>query len=128
MKRFLAPILLLTFLFPSFAYGDGLICKVTGWNCPEVVDYKDLVKREGLYYKKFTDFLFTGKVTGNTRGSIKDGNWDSPYVSYIYYDNGQLSSKSTYKDGKQDAPWVSYYFDGSIDFKGTFKDGKKISD
>ena len=99
MKRFLTPIVLLTFLFPSFAYGDGLICKVTGWNCPDVVDYKDLVERKGFYYKKFTTVPFTGKITGKKQWSFKDGKWDGPFVSY--WDNGQLWEKGTYKDGKK---------------------------
>ena len=33
----------------------------------------DLVERDGLTYKKFSDVPFTGKVTGNTQGSFKDG-------------------------------------------------------
>ena len=36
------------------------------------VDYNDLVKRDGLYYEKFTDEPFTGKSTGKERGKIKD--------------------------------------------------------
>ena len=28
------------------------------------VDYNDLVKRNGLYYEKFTNEPFTGKTTG----------------------------------------------------------------
>jgi hypothetical protein len=52
MRRFLAPILLLTLLFPSLAYG---------------VTMKDLVITNGLYFKKFTDVPFTEKVTGKSR-------------------------------------------------------------
>ena len=33
----------------------------------------DLVKREGLYYKKFSDVPFTGKVTGIEQGKMKKG-------------------------------------------------------
>ena len=80
MKRFLAPIVLFALLFPSFAFGEG-------------VKYEDLVERDGLYYKKFTEVPFTGMVTGDRQGSIKDGKWDGPYVSY--YDNGQLDWKGT---------------------------------
>ena len=128
MRRFLAPIVLLTLLFPSFAYGDGLICKVTGWNCPEVVDIQDLVERDGRYYQKFTKVPFTGKTSGRRQGLMNDGKWNGPYVSY--HDNGQLRSKGTYKDGKQEGPWVFYFSDGSRSNRltGTFKNGKKISD
>ena len=80
MKRILAPILLLTFLFPSFAYG---------------LTMDDLVKTDGLYYKKFTDVPFTGKVTGNTQGSFRNGKKHGPWV--YYYDNGRVYQKETTK-------------------------------
>ena len=37
------------------------------------VDSGDLVKRDGLYYEKFTNEPFTGNVTGRTQGKIKNG-------------------------------------------------------
>ena len=58
MKRILAPIVLLTLLFPALALGETM---------------DDLVKRDGLFYKKFTTVPFSGKVTGNTQGSFKNG-------------------------------------------------------
>jgi hypothetical protein len=36
----------------------------------------DLVKRGGLWYKKFTDVLFTGEISGKESGKIKDGRKD----------------------------------------------------
>ena len=145
MKRFLAPILLVTILFPSLALGLGL---------------GDLVLREGLYYEKFSNVPFTGKVTDDTRqvsvmalrflGEIKDGKreglwtsfyengqlwWKGPYKDgklngpYVwYYDNGQLSSEGTYKDGKREGPWVTYWGNGTVieEYTGTFKDGVKV--
>ena len=35
--------------------------------------FDDLVERKGLFYKKFTDTPFTGKVTGKTQGVITNG-------------------------------------------------------
>ena len=107
MKRILAPILLLTLLFPSLAYGETM---------------DDLVVRDGIHYKKFSDVPFTGKVTGNTQGSFKDGKEDGPWVGY--HDNGRVREKGTYKDGKPDGPYVSYNDNGQLLLKGTFKDGK----
>ena len=88
MKHLLAPILLLVFLFPSLALGLE-------------VTLDDLVERDGVYYKKFTDVPFSGKVTGQGQGELKDG----------------------VKDG----PWVSYRKDGTVDEKdtGTYKTGVK---
>ena len=111
MKRFLAPILLVTLLLPSLALG---------------LEMDDLVQREGLYYEKFTDVPFSGKIEGLQRGSFKDGKKDGPWVRY--HDNGQLWEKGTYKDGKEEGPWVSYNEDGTVneEYTGTYKDGVKV--
>ena len=120
----------------------------------ETVKYEDLVKREGLYYKKFTNVPFTGKVTkGREQGRLKNGKrvgvwveYDGSgrvskevtyengkkvtWVQYKYHSNGQLRTKETYKDGKFDGPWVNFNEDGTVDEErtGTFKNGVKISD
>ena len=64
----------------------------------------DLVERNGLFYKKFSDTPFTGKITGKYQGS--------------------------FKNGKKDGAWVSYNQDGTVNKKltGTFKNGNMISD
>ena len=108
MKRILAPILLLTLLFPALAFGETM---------------NDLVKRDGLYYKKFSEVPFTGKTTGKIQGSFKNGKKHGPWVSY--HDNGQLYYKGTYEDGKKDGPWVTYWSHGQVWNKGTYKDGKE---
>ena len=107
MKRILAPILLLTLLFPAIAFGETM---------------DDLVKRDGLYYKKFSTVPFTGKTTGKTQGSFRNGKKHGPWVSY--HDNGQVFSQGTYKNDKEDGPWVVYYKNGQLLSKGTLKDGK----
>ena len=110
MKHILAPILLLVFLFPALALG-------------EEVTLDDLVEREGLIYKKYTDVPFSGKVTGIQQGKIEKGKMEGPWVSYYY--NGQLSYKGTWKNGKREGPWVRYYDDGQLYQKGNYKNGKK---
>ena len=137
MKRILAPILLLTLLFPSLAYG---------------LEFKDLIKRDRLYSKKLNYVPLTGMTDGDEQGSIKngkrfglwmrhygggqlmekgtfkDGRLDGPYVSY--YDNGKVWSKGTYKNDKKDGPWVNYFPNGTIDerYTGTYKNGVKVFD
>ena len=113
----------------------------------QTVAYENLVKRDGLYYKKFSDVPFTGKVTGQRNGSFKDGKKVGPWVYYysngqlmakgtykngkkhgvnvVYYDNGQLSDKITFKDGKPNGLWVSYHENGKLMTKGTYKNGKE---
>ena len=92
--------------------------------CPESVDAKDLVERDGVYFKKRTDVPFTGKTTGDEQGSVRNGKRVGLWVSF--HENGQLRNKGTYEDGKMDGPWVSYYKNGRLGYKGTFKDGKKV--
>ena len=108
MKYILAPIFALVLLFPSLALG-------------EEVAWDDVVERDGLYYKKFTDVPFTGEVTGQEQGSFKDGKKDGPWVAY--WSNGQLRSEGDFKDGERDGPWVYYHENGQLREKGDFKDG-----
>ena len=110
MKHILAPIFLLVFLFPTLALS-------------EEVTLDDLVERKGLYYKKFTDVPFSGKVTGGGQGEIKNGKREGPWVSY--FENGQLWDKGDYKNGEREGPWVSYFGNGQLDSKGIWKKGKE---
>ena len=73
-------------LFPSLALG-------------ETVKWDDLVEREGLVYKKFTDVPFSGKTTGNTQGTFRNGKKHGPWVAY--HKNGRIYQKGTYKDGEK---------------------------
>ena len=46
------------------------------------MDFNDLVYREGLYYNKSTDSLFTGKVRGLSEGLIRDGKQEGPWIEF----------------------------------------------
>ena len=113
--------LMFSVMLSSPSYAEGLICKFTGWNCS--VNFKDLVRRDGLFFKKRTDNPYTGKSTGDEQGSLKDGKREGLWSSY--YDEGQLSSKGNYKNGYSDGPWFHYYSNGQLQIKGNYKDGKK---
>ena len=101
----------MTLLFPSLALGETM---------------DDLVKRDGIHYKKFSTVPFTGKVTGKSQGKIKNGKKGGLWVGY--WKNGQLFSEGTLKDGKKDGPWVVYNQDGTVNKKytGTYKNGVKV--
>ncbi|MEK9669684.1 MAG: hypothetical protein VW421_01625 [Gammaproteobacteria bacterium] len=114
----------------------------------------DLVKRDGLYYKKFTDVPFTGKIDEQShKGSMKNGNRVGGWVEYRdngqlrakgfyndngqyeglwewYWENGQLMEKGEYRNGKKEGYWETYNRDGSVSKygTGTYKNGEKISD
>ena len=62
------------------------------------VDFDDLIERDGLFYEKFTDVPFTGKITGEEQGSLKKGKKEGEWV--LYHD-GQLAIKTTFKNGKK---------------------------
>jgi len=135
MRHILTSVFLVVLLFPSIAFG-------------ETVKYEDLVKTDGLYYKKSSDVPFTGKTTGKIQGSFRKGKKHGPWVSYHnnggimskgdykndkkvgpwveYHENGQLEEKGTYKDGRPDGPWVSYWDNGQLSYKGIWKEGERV--
>lgn len=114
--------------------------------------FNDLVERDGLYYKKFSNAPFIGEVTGVIQGSVKNGEEEGTW--FYYSPNGQLSSKLNFKNGVMEGPsvfynrwgqvsaqgnwtnderegaWVFYNDDGSIDeyMTGTYKNNRKIRD
>ena len=58
MRHILTSVVLTILLFPALAFG-------------EEVTLDDLVERDGLYYKKFTNVPFTGDVTGKSQRAIQ---------------------------------------------------------
>ena len=63
-----------------------LFCLTSSVSWSETMD--DLVERDGVHYKKFTQVPFTGKVDGQENSS-----WGS------YWDKGQLNKKMKWKYG-----------------------------
>ena len=94
--------------------------------CGSDVSSFDLVQRDGLFYKKFSEVPFTGKVTGSDKGLIKNGKREGEWIGY--HRNGQLYSKGNYKNGKKEGEWVEFHDDGQLASKDNYKNGKKISD
>jgi antitoxin component YwqK of YwqJK toxin-antitoxin module len=90
----------------------------------ETVGSKELVYRDGLYFKKFTNVPFTGKTTGEWQGKLKDGKRVGLWV--LYWENGQLHYKVFYKNGKKDGPFKNFNQDGTLAFEGVYKNGKRI--
>ena len=83
----------------------------------------DLVERDGLYYKKFTDVPYTGEVTGEEQGSFKSGKREGAWV--FYHENGQLWRKGNYKNNEPQGAWVSYHDNGQLSYKGNYKNNKR---
>ena len=78
MKHILASLVLMVLLLPALALGETM---------------DDLVKRDGLYYKNFTDVPFTGKITGRAQGVFRNGKREGPWVSYNK--NGTVNEEHT---------------------------------
>lgn len=102
---------LLVFLFPVVSMG-------------ETVDRKELVVRDNLYYKKFSDLPFTGTVTGKQQGEAVEGKRVGVWLNF--YSTGQLSSRLHFSsDGIRNGEYVSYTQNGCLWSKGNIVDGKK---
>ena len=89
-----------------------------GWS----VTMDDLFKRDGLYYKKFTEVPFTGKTDGKSQGSFKNGKREGSWAKYWY--NGQLWNEGDYKNGKREGSWIGYYKNGQLHYKNNYKNNK----
>ena len=88
------------------------------------VDWNDLIKRDGLWYDKFTNEPFTGNSTGLKQGKVKDGKKDGEW--FYYLENGQLHLKNTYKDGKLHGERLKYYDNGKLYRKEITKTVKEM--
>ena len=104
-----------TFIITFFTVLFCLTSSV-GWS----LEYKDLVERDGLFYKKFSDVPFTGKTAGQEQGSFKNGKRDGSWLSY--WANGKLKSKGNYKNDNLEGSWTEYYDNGQLFYKGKYKD------
>ena len=91
----------------------------------EELGFRDLVQRDGYYYKKFSDIPYTGKINsdGIIFGRMENGKKEG-YWSY-YHDNGQLMIKGLKKDGKSEGEWVHYHDNGKLKLKIFYINDKK---
>jgi antitoxin component YwqK of YwqJK toxin-antitoxin module len=76
----------------------------------------DLVERDGLYYKKFTNVPFTGSIEGEDSGNILNGKKDGDWFSY--WQDGQLSVAMTYRDGTGYGDYKGYHSNGTLKVTG----------
>lgn len=81
--------------------------------------YDNLVKRNGLYYEKFSVTPFTGKIQGSWQGTIKNGKRNG--IWHRYYEQGQLWWKCNFKDGLREGQCIDYYINGNISYKANYK-------
>ena len=109
----------------------------------------DLVKRDNLYYEKFTDVPYSGNVKGKKEGKlvngIIDGEWKVYYDKYsarlemkvfyvngiregetlLFHPNGQLAGRMNRKNDLAHGEMVIYYENGELSLKGNYINGVK---
>ena len=90
----------------------------------EELEYGDLVKRNGLIYKKFSEEPFTGNVGGKYRGKILKGKEEGEWT--WWWDNGQLYFRNQWKNGKVEGPAEWYYENGQLYLRGHYRDDEKV--
>ena len=78
----------------------------------------NLVKRNGIYYTKFSQVPFSGEITEKSQGRIKNGKKECLWIEYD--ENGQLLSKDNYKNGNKENSWDKFW-------SAIFNDGKETS-
>ena len=89
----------------------------------EEVDFFDLVKREGIWYKRFSDEPYSGTVVGIVRGKVVKGKQEGKWTGW--YESGELKRRMNYKNGKQDGPQEGFYLNGQPQLRGHYKNGKQ---
>ena len=113
MKKLLVLMLFIALCGPMVSAADA----------DEGVRFDDLVRRDGLFYKKFSIKPFTGTTVGERQHTFRNGLRDGK--SYSFYGNGNLSSEGEYKNGKEMGEHKSYYPDGNLKSKTTYKNSKR---
>jgi antitoxin component YwqK of YwqJK toxin-antitoxin module len=91
-------------------------------------DITHLIKKNGIYIKKFSDEKVNGEVFrmfGDMKaplGKMKDGKQEGKWVDW--YENGQKESEQTFKNGKEQGLAIRWYENGQKNIVLTVKDGE----
>ena len=57
------------------------------------LDGEDLVERDGVYFKRFSEVPFNGRVTGEEQGTLKNGKKQGAWITFRR--SGQLYKKES---------------------------------
>ena len=85
--------------------------------------FADLVEKDGLYYERNLDALFSGRIFGVEEGMIIDGKKEGEWSTF--FSDGRLLSKSYFKAGLLNGPFKSYQSNGDVRSVGSYKNGKR---
>ena len=67
------------------------------------ITLKELVQRNGVYYKVLSPTPYSGKVRGKKSGYLKDGKWDGRYIEIDKNKKSELSG--VYQSGVKVVEW-----------------------
>ena len=97
-----------------------VLCLTSSIVSSETIKESDLVVRNGILYKKFTNIPFTGSVEGNgvlggsEKGTYKAGKKDGVWEEYS--STGALLSKTNYKNGVLEGEFLNFFNEYSCSF------------
>ena len=110
-----------------------LLLILIGCSKSEPIESNLLIERNNVYYEKFSNEPFSGRVKGKINGTLKNGRFEKEV--FFYHDNGQLIKNGNFTKGVPDNNWKFYDENGDIvidgiltngDFKGHDKDNRVI--
>ena len=79
----------------------------------KVIDFEELVRRDGVFYKKFSNEAFKGSVTGSHVGELVDGQWNGEVLIYSL-ESGNLERSENYRLGALNGERHWYSKSGSL--------------
>lgn len=108
--------------------------------------------KDGLFYQKNSDELFTGRFTDTTdviiEFEVSNGKKNGRFTCYFleggiekegiiinnknegtwkyYYDNGQIETIGNFYNNIPDGEWISYHRNGEVSIKGIYRQGMQI--
>lgn len=88
------------------------------------VERGDLIRRDGVFYEKFSTKPFNGQTTGAFVGKIVDGRWEDTVFQFDL--NGQLVRETDYTRGIRHGRDL-YFSDGDLFEESYFVEGELTS-
>ena len=88
-------------------------------------DYASLNKKNGLYYKNFSNEPFTGSVLGAVEGYISKGLKEGKFTKK--YKNGNILSIANFLNGNLQGEYVEYFNNGNILTERIYNNNKFLS-
>ena len=86
--------------------------------------YKNLVEKDGLFYKKGSDEPYSGSVEGSQIGLMVEGKREKEWKEF--YPDGNIKREVAFKNGVQHGLGSSYFSDGKLLMRGNLINGLQV--